>query len=177
MARLVPESWRHPVERLRHPVERLRHPVDQLRHPVERLREDVHHAFNRWLPQMRSRRGEEQGRYSRLVMYPGPSVDVEETEHEVMVYAELPGMEKNDFEIEVLGDQLFLRGEKKMPAEDAKQVYYYSECSYGPFIRRIPLPGEVNADQADAEYKQGILKISLPKLKQPDARKVTIKAS
>jgi HSP20 family protein len=157
MPRLVPERWRH---------------------PVERLRDDIHHTFDRWMPQIRTgRREEEEGFPSGMMMYPGPSVDVEETEREVMVYAELPGMERDDFQVEVLGDQLFLRGEKKVPGEDKKQIYYYSECSYGPFIRRISLPGEVNADQAEAEYKHGILKISLPKVEQSNARKVNVKSS
>ncbi|MEW5800740.1 MAG: Hsp20/alpha crystallin family protein [bacterium] len=156
MARLIPIRWRH---------------------PIERLREDIHHAFDRWMPELRPRSEEEAGFPSGMMMYFGPAVDVIENEHEVVVYAELPGMERDDFRVEVLGDQVFLRGTKTMPSEEKKQIYYYTECSYGPFIRRISLPSEVDADRASAEFKYGLLRISLPKIVLPEARKVHIKSS
>jgi len=95
-----------------------------------------------------------------------PRVDVEETETEVSVTAELPGLEEKDFELSVSEDGLLLRGEKREEHED--KASGWRERSYGSFERSIPLPCEVEADQASAKFKHGVLRVRLPK--SPKAR-------
>lgn len=92
-----------------------------------------------------------------------PSLEVSETETEVRVCAELPGLDENDIEIKVEDNVLTLSGEKRTEIEDKERRY--SERSYGRFERRLAL-GEVDEDNAAATFKNGVLTITLPKLKQ-----------
>lgn len=101
-----------------------------------------------------------------------PSVDVEETDNEVIVRAEMPGLEKDEFSIELHDNRLYLKGEKKQKSEDKKRNYHRVECSYGSFTRSVQLPCEVDVDKANAEYKHGVLNITLPK--SPDAKRKAI---
>ncbi|MEW5986043.1 MAG: Hsp20/alpha crystallin family protein [Chloroflexota bacterium] len=99
-----------------------------------------------------------------------PTVNVSETDKEVQVTAELPGMNMEDVEISINHDILTIRGEKKEESEEKGQNFYRMERSFGSFQRSIPLPAEVvDADKAEATYKNGVLTIVLPKL--PEARK------
>lgn len=93
----------------------------------------------------------------------GPVVDVSEDDNNVHVTAELPGLEKDDFELEMEDNRLILHGEKKTDHEEKDKNYFYSERSYGSFYRAIPLPCEVEVDKIKADYKQGVLKVELPK--------------
>jgi len=107
----------------------------------------------------------------------GPAVDIEDCADEVIVTAEMPGLDKKDFEVEVEVDRLILRGEKKASKEKREGNYYYSETSYGSFHRVIPLPSEVDRDKADATYKHGVLKVKLPKTEEAKGRRITVKVS
>ena len=106
-----------------------------------------------------------------------PSVDVEETDTELRVTAELPGLEEKDFELELHEGVLTIHGEKREEREDRKRGW--TECSYGSFHREVPLPCEVDADKAEAEYKKGILKVRLPKPPevQTRARRIDVKTA
>ena len=88
-----------------------------------------------------------------------PRVDVEETDGEIRVTAELPGVDEKDLEVHVQDDVLTLKGEKHEEREDRG----WRERSYGSFYRTIQLPGEVDADKVTAGYKKGIVTIRLPK--------------
>jgi len=90
-----------------------------------------------------------------------PRVDVEETDGEIRVTAELPGVDEKDLEVHVQDDVLTLKGEKHEEREDRGRGW--RERSYGSFYRTIQLPGEVDADKVTAAYKKGILTIRLPK--------------
>jgi HSP20 family protein len=92
-----------------------------------------------------------------------PRVDVEEDEKEVRVTAELPGMDAKDIDISIHRDVLTLRGEKSSEHEEKKGQYHRIERSYGSFERQIPLGMEVDAGKAEAEYKNGVLTVTLPK--------------
>lgn len=92
-----------------------------------------------------------------------PVVNVSETENEVVVTAELPGMDEKDLDLSLRGNQLIIRGEKKEEKEEKGEHYYRKESSYGSFHRVIPLPMEVDEDKIEATYKKGVLKIRLPK--------------
>jgi len=92
----------------------------------------------------------------------------------VIVRLEAPGMEKGDFELEVLDDRLLVRGEKQMERERTQGGYYITECAYGSFERAIPLPDEVDTDKASASYRQGVLRVELPKTAPRRRRSITV---
>jgi len=90
-----------------------------------------------------------------------PRIDIEEKDGEVQVTAELPGMEQKDFELSLAGDLLVLSGEKREEREDKAGGWH--ERSYGRFERAIPLPAEIDTEHAKAEFKNGVLRVHLPK--------------
>jgi HSP20 family protein len=92
-----------------------------------------------------------------------PSVNVSEDEKEIMVTAELPGMEQKDIELNIANDTLTIQGEKKAENEQKGKNFYRIERSYGSFQRVIPLTAEVEEDKVAATFKNGVLKITLPK--------------
>lgn len=105
-----------------------------------------------------------------------PQIDVVETDTEVKVQAELPGLEEKDFEVSVSQDTLTIRGEKKQEKEEKGRNYYRAERSYGSFQRTIPLPRNVDSDKVNAEFTKGVLTISLPKVTaKEDRKKVVVK--
>lgn len=89
--------------------------------------------------------------------------EVFEDEQRVVVRLELPGMDRKDFDIQVHADTLVVRGEKRFESEDTQGRWRVMQCAYGEFQRSVPLPTEVKADEARAVYKDGVLKIELPK--------------
>jgi HSP20 family protein len=89
-----------------------------------------------------------------------PNIEVIETEQEVKVTAELPGLEEKDVEVELANGVLAIRGEKKTETEDKERLF--SERYYGRFERRIPVD-EVEQDKVAASYKNGVLTVTLPK--------------
>jgi len=93
-----------------------------------------------------------------------PSVDVYETEEEVVVVVEIPGISEEEVEIMVDGRRLVLSGERKPGAAEQKRLYSQMEICHGPFRRELLLPAEVNAEEARAGYSQGLLQIVLPKV-------------
>lgn len=106
-----------------------------------------------------------------------PVVDVTETGKEVVVQAELPGMEAKDIDISLNGKVLTLKGERKQVKEDKDKNYHRIERRYGSFSRSIELPADVEADKVEAKYKDGVLKISLTKTKEQSVKKVEVKES
>ncbi len=102
-----------------------------------------------------------------------PRVDVKERAKDVVITAELPGMDEKDIEISVVGDSLILSGEKRKEEEEQGEDYYRMERRYGSFRRVIPLPCEVEVEKAEATFKKGVLTITLPKTPEAQrARKV-----
>jgi HSP20 family protein len=93
-----------------------------------------------------------------------PHTDVRETDDEVLVTAEMPGLEEKDFEIQLSDGVLVLKGEKRHEREEKEEgAVHRIERSYGSFHRTIPLPCEVLADKATADYRKGVLTVTLPK--------------
>lgn len=89
--------------------------------------------------------------------------DVQETRREVVVRVEVPGMDKVDCHVTIEGNVLYLRGEKHEERDLEDGPYHLRERAYGRFQRAIPLPRRVNADQAQATFKNGVLTVRLPK--------------
>lgn len=91
-----------------------------------------------------------------------PAIDVSEREGKLMVHADLPGMNKEDVKIEVTGDGLILRGERKREHEESGRGFHRSERSYGSFYRYIPLPEGAQIEEARAQFNNGVLEVSVP---------------
>jgi len=101
--------------------------------------------------------------------------DVFEDDKRVVVRLEVPGMDKKDLDIEVQQDVLVVRGEKRFERESSHGRYRVLQCAYGNFRRVVPLPAPVLSDKAKANYKDGVLRIELPKVSMDKPRKLTIK--
>jgi HSP20 family protein len=103
-----------------------------------------------------------------------PSVDIAETDKEVKVIAELPGMDEKEVEVTLVDGALQIRGEKREEHEENKRDYLRSEVRYGTFERSITLPAGIDPDKAKASFKKGVLKITLPKTAEAQSRRRTI---
>jgi HSP20 family protein len=106
-----------------------------------------------------------------------PSIDVKESDRELRVSAELPGMDEKDIEVSLSKDTLTIKGEKREEKEDKGKDFYRMERSYGSFSRTIPLPTEVDQDKVKAEFKKGVLTVTIPKTAKAmkEKRKISIK--
>jgi HSP20 family protein len=104
-----------------------------------------------------------------------PAVDVYEQDDEVVVKAEIPGMSKEDIEVNLSDSVLTLKGEKKKEEEIKERGYYRCERSFGAFSRTIRLPSEVKTDQAKATFKDGVLEVRLPKTEEAKRKAITVK--
>jgi HSP20 family protein len=105
-----------------------------------------------------------------------PSVDMYETENEVIVRAAVPGMKADDVQINVTGEMLTLKGETKEDSEVKEKAYHIREQRWGTFERSIALPTMVVADKAKAEFENGVLTITLPKAEEVKPKTITVKA-
>ncbi|HOF19453.1 MAG TPA: Hsp20/alpha crystallin family protein [Phycisphaerae bacterium] len=104
-----------------------------------------------------------------------PALDVAERDDAIIVRAELPGMKADDIDLQVQGNTLTIRGEKKESHEDKGENYHHVERRWGSFQRVIPLPESVDADHIDAKYADGVLQVTLPKTERAKPRKITVK--
>lgn len=102
-----------------------------------------------------------------------PVVDIEETKEAFLVKAELPGVEKDDVSVNIEDGVLTIKGEKKSRTEDKKQ--HRVECSYGSFVRSFTLPKTVKAEEVEAEYKNGILNLTIPKSSATTPQQIEVK--
>jgi HSP20 family protein len=100
--------------------------------------------------------------------------EVYDDDDRVIVRLEAPGMEKDDFDLQVQDDYLVVRGEKQMARESTEGGYHISECAYGSFERAIPLPAGVETAGATASYRHGVLRVELPKSKEHRRRSITV---
>ena len=199
MAHLLPESLRDSVRRLR---EDIRRALERLSHrrtrngsaalparleedvdnqgAIDHLHANIHEAVNRWLPLWGRRTSDPQGGEAWLAsIFDGdvPPIDVEEKDNEIVVMAELPGLDKKDFNVEISDDRLILRGQKKLENEERGRDYYFAERRFGAFTRVIPLPSEVDVKKASAKYKNGLLRVVLPKANDANAKRIEVRAT
>jgi HSP20 family protein len=91
-----------------------------------------------------------------------PQVEVIERDNRLIVRADLPGMSKDDVQVDIDDNSLVIRGERKTEHEENKEGYYRSERSYGSFYRQIPLPRGVDTEDATAEFRNGVLEVVMP---------------
>lgn len=104
-----------------------------------------------------------------------PTVDIAETDTHLVVTAEVPGMTAEDFNVDVSGDVLTIRGEKKTETEETKAHYHRVERTYGSFCRSFTLPDYAKPEDIEASYKSGILTLKIPKEEKSLPKTVPIK--
>lgn len=147
---------------------------NEVNDPFDAMQRHMDHLFDDFLGEAGlspwSSFGESLGAFS-------PQVDVSETDKEIKISAELPGLAENDVEVSLSRNVLMISGEKKQEKEDKGENYYHVERSYGSFKRSVPLSSEVEADQVTAQFKNGILTVTLPKTAeaQRQTKKISVK--
>ena len=104
-----------------------------------------------------------------------PAVDVFEEKDDIVVKAEIPGMDKDDIEVKLTDHTLTIKGEKKKEEETKQENYYRSERSYGTFLRTLDLPKDVHADKVKATFKNGVLEVRMPKTEEAKAKETKVK--
>ncbi|MBU2548920.1 MAG: Hsp20/alpha crystallin family protein [Proteobacteria bacterium] len=92
-----------------------------------------------------------------------PRLDVSETDKELVVKAELPGVDREDISVNVTDETLTISGRKKIEEEDKGKNYHRIECFHGSFVRTLPLPTGVDGERAEAAFKKQVLTVTIPK--------------
>lgn len=132
------------------------------------LQDRMNRLFEGRLPQSRDAEG------SVLSGTWAPSVDIFETEQAIVLKADLPEVNPSDVDVRVEDNMLYLRGERKMEKEVKEESYHRVERSYGSFARSFALPHTVSSERITADYKDGVLKITLPKREESKPKQIKI---
>lgn len=106
-----------------------------------------------------------------------PNVDISENEHAIVLEAELPGMKLENIDLSIENNVITLRGERKFENKQEKENYHRVERSYGSFTRSFTLPRTITGEDAQADFQNGVLRVTLPKREETKARKIEIKGS
>ena len=133
----------------------------------ERMRREMDWLWDSFF-ERRPTKIEEQGEFL-------PALDLAETDNELVVKCEVPGLEPKDIVISLSDGMLTIKGEKKQEREEKEVDYHLVERSYGAFTRSIQLPKEIQGDKINASYKNGILKVTLPKSEEAKKKEIKIK--
>lgn len=104
-----------------------------------------------------------------------PSIDISETDNQIRISAELPGLERNDIDISVDGNTLTIRGEKKVEQRQDGENMQVSERSYGVFLRMLELPPGIDPSQIQATMSNGVLTLTIPKPSRNEPKKIEVK--
>ncbi|MDQ7786610.1 MAG: Hsp20/alpha crystallin family protein [Thermodesulfovibrionales bacterium] len=141
-------------------------------HPFSLLRQEMNSLFDNFL------RGFEMEPFETRFGAFSPRVDIAETDKEIKITVELPGMEDKDVDVSLTKDMLTIKGEKKEEKEEKGKSFYRMERSYGSFSRSVPLPTEIDTNKVKADFKKGILTVTLPKTLQAikETKKIQVKA-
>jgi HSP20 family protein len=137
-------------------------------HDLTSMREEMNRLFDNFFSGLPERRR------GLLESEWAPSIDVAETDEDIVVTAELPGVKQEEVDITIADDVLTLKGEKKEEKEVKEKNYHRIERSYGSFQRSISLPTGTKADEAKASYKDGILCITIPKAEEAKPKQIKI---
>ena len=105
-----------------------------------------------------------------------PSLDMAETDSNVEVRMDIPGMDAKDIDIQVNGNLLTISGERKEEREEKGKTFHRIERRVGSFSRSLTLPCQVKEDAVDAQYKNGLLTVKLPKTEEAKSKKITVKS-
>ncbi|HEV8587302.1 MAG TPA: Hsp20/alpha crystallin family protein [Pyrinomonadaceae bacterium] len=104
-----------------------------------------------------------------------PSVDIYENKEQIVLEAELPGMNREDFDLSIENNVVTLRGERRFEKKDDTDNYHRVERAYGSFTRSFTLPNTVTAEGATADYRNGVLRVTIPKREETKARRIEVK--
>jgi HSP20 family protein len=156
----LPSLWRSGREKGELPS--MWEPFGSLRRDMERLFEDFSRDVGWGVPAAAGGGGT------------APRIDVSETEGEIRIEAELPGVEEKDVEVVLSNGRLTIKGEKKQEKEEKKKDYHLVERSYGSFARSIGLPFEADPSQVKATFAKGVLNITVPKPAEVKAKEKKI---
>ena len=140
---------------------------------MERMFEDFFPAgfmrpFRGGMPRMSEAAAPFEGRW--------PRVDVQDRESDVLVHAELPGVKKDDLDVSVSDNTVTIKASTRSESEEGEKEgdYYRREIATGSFARTVALPGEVDTDNANAQFEDGILELTLPKREQAKRRRIQV---
>ncbi|MDD2699744.1 MAG: Hsp20/alpha crystallin family protein [Sideroxydans sp.] len=106
-----------------------------------------------------------------------PSVDISETDDAYLIKGEIPGVKKEDVKVSVQDGMLTIQGERKMEKEEKNKKFHRVECSYGNFVRSFRMPDDADENKVKAEFKDGMLNVSLPKTEKARNRSINVTVS
>ncbi len=106
-----------------------------------------------------------------------PAVDIHETDDGYVVKADLPGMKKEDIQIDLKDSTLQIKGEKKFEEEASRDNYIRTERAYGTFVRSFSLPHNIDAGKIKASYKDGVLELALPKKEEAKPKQIKVEVN
>jgi len=106
-----------------------------------------------------------------------PTVDIYEEGHNLLLQAELPGVNKDDVEVQVEGNVLTLRGERRQEKDNKENQYHRVERTYGTFKRSFTLPAGIDRDKIRAEYRDGVLRLTLPRAEEAKPKNIKVLAA
>lgn len=180
MKKLAPWNWQKHEDREKGKTVPTRsgsqmegHPLFPLHHEIDRLFTDAFRGFSDFPFGL----GRELATLAPSTWLQ-PTMDIAATEKEYTVTLELPGVDEKEIHLEITADTLKIEGEKKQEKEEKEKNYYRVERSYGSFLRTLSLPDDADRDAIQATFKQGVMKISIPRKTppKPESKKIEIKA-
>jgi HSP20 family protein len=136
--------------------------------------EEMSTRLNRFLGAPRHRSGDEEGAFFADW---APAIDVQETDIEYLMKADLPDVRKEDVKIDVKDRVLTIEGERKQEKEEQGKKFHRLERSYGKFIRRLALPTDVDDQKIAADFKDGVLNVHIPKSASAKPRSISVKVA
>jgi HSP20 family protein len=160
------------------PATRAFTPFDSLRREIDRLFDDFGGGF--WRSSFRLPTFDLAPLGNRDVAWPtAPAVDITDADKAYEITAELPGIDEKNVEVKVANGVLTIKGEKQEEKEEKKKDYYLRERNYGSFERSFQVPDGVDTDKIEANFKKGVLTVTLPKKPeaQAAAKKIDVKAA
>ena len=137
-------------------------PVSRYRDPFAEMRSEMDRLFDTFLGRSFFGRPAPSGSAEPATTL-APNVDIRENDKEIIVEAELPGIEEKDIQVTVRDGVLSLKGEKKSERDEKKDTYHVIERSYGSFERSFALPDSADQDQIKADFNKGVLRVVVPK--------------
>jgi HSP20 family protein len=141
--------------------------------PFEEMDRMVEDFFARgWMPRLRwPQRGDWELPFERRLL---PRVDIIDRDDALVLRAQIPGVKKEDLDISVTDNTVTIKGSTSHEEKEEKGEYYRRECSHGSFIRTIALPDNVDTAKAKASFKNGMLDLSIPKIRKTERRNISI---
>ena len=140
------------------------------RSEIDRFRTEIDRLFDDFFIRRSFGRDFEEGDWM-------PAVDISESEKEIIIHAEIPGVDAKDLDITLSGRNFTIKGERKQEQEEKRESYHRIERRYGSFHRSFELPADVEGDKVEAAYEDGVLTVNLPKSKEQSVKKTEVKVA